>query len=63
MIHPLPSHEPSIAIDAAVRWLTDTPRDQRPGAVVPQLRERFGLSTTDAINALRDYNAKLARAA
>lgn len=63
MTHAAPAHEPSEAIDAAVAWLTETPRHLRPGAVVPQLRERFGLSTADAINALRDYNLKLARAA
>ncbi|HEV7255752.1 MAG TPA: hypothetical protein VGN97_21965 [Mesorhizobium sp.] len=40
-------------ISAAAKWLATTPRDARGGPVVPALRERFGLSPGDAIEAIR----------
>jgi hypothetical protein len=48
-------------IAAAVGWLRNTPRDRR-GPAVPALRRRFGLSTQEAVEAIRIRNVELARA-
>jgi hypothetical protein len=55
-------HAASAAIEQAAQWLLDTPKHQRPGAVVPQLKARFGLNAAQAIEAGREHNLKLARA-
>lgn len=51
------------AIDQAVQWLIDTPRHQRQRAAVPLLKAHFGLSTDDAVSAVREFNLRMARAA
>lgn len=57
-----PEHQHSAAIDEAVAWLRATPRHMRQPPVVKQLRERFGLTATEACTALHEYNQTLARA-
>ena len=44
--------DPQEAIELAARWLPDQP-DHRGRALVPELRERFGITTAEAIEALR----------
>jgi len=58
-----PEHESSARIDVAVQWLIDTPRHLRQGAAIPTLKARFGLSTMEAVTAVREFNVKIARAA
>ncbi|PBB86627.1 hypothetical protein [Mesorhizobium sp. WSM3876] len=58
-----PEHEHSAVIEHAVQWLLDTPRHERHGAAVPLLKQRFGLSTGDAVSAVREFNLRMARAA
>ena len=55
-------HEHSAAIDAAAEWLSRTPRERMNLPVVPMLRERFGLSVLEAIEAIRAANMKHGRA-
>lgn len=55
-------HQASAAIEAAAQWLLDTPKHQRPGAVVPTLKARFGLNAAQSIEALREFNLMRARA-
>lgn len=56
------SHEHSAAIDEAAAWLTLHPRDRINRPVVPLLRERFGLTATEAVEAIRAANLKHGRA-
>ncbi|RUT82668.1 hypothetical protein EOD12_27680 [Mesorhizobium sp. M7A.T.Ca.TU.009.02.1.1] len=58
-----PEHESSARIDIAVQWLIETPRHQRPTGTIPALRERFGLSTMEAVTSVREFNLRMARAA
>lgn len=44
--------DPQEAVELAARWLADHP-DHRGRALVPELRERFGITTSEAIEALR----------
>lgn len=53
--------ELSLLIDEAARWLASTPPAQR-GPVVPALRERFGLSPSEACAVIREVNLRRARA-
>lgn len=49
------------AIDVAAHWLSTSMRDgSRP--IVPQLRERFALTTKEAVDVLREVNLRRARA-
>ncbi|MDN2579196.1 hypothetical protein [Aquibium sp. ELW1220] len=57
-----PEHEHSAAVDAAAEWLALNPRDKINRPVVPMLRERFGLSAMEAIEAIRAANLRHARA-
>jgi hypothetical protein len=57
-----PEHEHSAAIDAAAEWLALNPRDRISRPVVPMLRERFGLSAMEAVEAIRAANLKHGRA-
>lgn len=52
------SHEHSAAVDEAARWLATTPPHLRGGAVVPQLRKRFGLTPEQACEAIREANLR-----
>jgi hypothetical protein len=55
-------HEHSAAIDLASAWLSQTSRDRINKPVVPLLRETFGLSTMEAVAAIREANLRRARA-
>lgn len=46
-------HSHSEAIDLAGNWLAQNPRDRLSQPVIPLLRERFGLSVTEAVEACR----------
>jgi hypothetical protein len=48
-------------IAAAAEWLATTPRDRRR-PIIPQLRERFGITALEAIEAIREANLRQARA-
>ncbi|TIQ05719.1 MAG: hypothetical protein E5X50_19705 [Mesorhizobium sp.] len=50
------------ALDAAVAWLRETPKSQRPGPAIPELRRRFGLSPAEACRALAEHHLGMARA-
>lgn len=56
-----PEHERSAAIDEAASWLAQTPRERIGRPIVPTLRERFGLTVSEACAALREANLRLAR--
>ncbi|TPI54750.1 hypothetical protein FJ417_24685 [Mesorhizobium sp. B3-1-7] len=58
-----PEHEHSAAIDLAVEWLSQNPRDRIGQPIVPLLRERFGLSAVEACEVCREANLRMARAA
>jgi len=55
------SHEHCAAVDEAARWLATTPPHLRGGAVVPQLRRRFGLTPEQACEAIREARLIQAR--
>ncbi|ESY87522.1 hypothetical protein X739_05945 [Mesorhizobium sp. LNHC220B00] len=55
--------ESSSAVDEAANWLAMTPRCQRDQPAVPLLRQRFGLSTKEACQAIAAANLILALAA
>lgn len=57
-----PEHEYSAAIEAAAEWLALNPRDKINLPIVPALRERFGLSLPEAIEAIRAANLRHGRA-
>ncbi|RWO45972.1 MAG: hypothetical protein EOS11_10280 [Mesorhizobium sp.] len=46
-------HSHSEAIDLAGNWLAQNPRDRLSQPVIPLLRQRFGLSVTEAVEACR----------
>lgn len=48
-------HEHSAALDAAAAWLLAEP-DTRGRAIVPEMRQRFGLTSMEAIEAIRLAN-------
>lgn len=48
--------EPDHHIEEATRWLVETPLDKRPTATTSLLREMFGLSTREAVAAIRHAN-------
>lgn len=55
-------HEHSAAIDLAVEWMLKTrPNERGDRAIVPQLRERFGLSALEACQTLREWREQKAR--
>jgi len=51
-------HESTAAIDEASAWLVANPRSTRTTATVPDLRQRFGLTPTEACAAIRQANAR-----
>jgi hypothetical protein len=58
-----PEHTATAAIDEAAAWLSKHPRDRIHRPIVPHLKQAFGLSTADAIEAIREANLRGARAA
>ncbi|WP_163265617.1 hypothetical protein [Chelativorans alearense] len=58
-----PEHEHSAAIDAAAEWLALPPHKQIDRPIVPHIREQFGLSVSEAIEAIREANLRRERAA
>lgn len=58
-----PEHQHSAAIDEAAAWLSLYPRERIGRPIIPALRERFGLSATEACEAVREANLRRARAA
>lgn len=54
-------HESNQAVLEAARWLA-TGGSDRARPPVPQLRERFGLSPAEAVEAIREANLIRARA-
>jgi hypothetical protein len=55
-------HEHNHAIDEAALWIVTTPRHRIGGALVPALRERFGLTAAEACAAIREASLRRARA-
>ncbi|TGT47322.1 hypothetical protein EN812_05975 [Mesorhizobium sp. M4B.F.Ca.ET.169.01.1.1] len=51
----------SDTVSAAAHWLATSDRD-KARAAVPQVREKFGLSAAEAVEALRESRLILARA-
>lgn len=47
----------------AARWLATTPEHQRPHPIIPHITKSFGLSYTEAVDAIREANLIRARAA
>lgn len=58
-----PEHEHSAAITLAAEWLRDHPRNRIDRPIVPTLKSTFGLTTTEAIVAVREANLRGQRAA
>lgn len=50
-----PEHTATAAIDAAARWYVEQ-GDMTGRAVVPELKQRFGLTAAEAIEAIRAAN-------
>jgi len=50
------------AMKEAARWLATTPNAAKPRPVIPYLREQFGLSAVEAIQAITESNLIRARA-
>jgi hypothetical protein len=46
-------HSHSEAIDIAGAWLAQNPRNRLAEPIIPLLRQRFGLSVTEAVEACR----------
>ena len=46
-------HQSSAAVDIAAQWLSKH-RDDIPGFAIPFVRERFGLTSLEAIEALKE---------
>ncbi len=55
-----PEHETSAAVDEAARWLATTPNPPQP--LIPELRQRFGLSASEACAACKEAGLIRARA-
>lgn len=53
---PAVDHQHNNQIGVAVQWLRNTPREARPGAAIPQLRARFGLTAAEACRALAEHH-------
>lgn len=56
------SHEHSEAITEAAAWLASPLRARIGRPLVPHLKETFGLSTAEAMQAIREANLRRARA-
>ncbi len=51
-----PEHTATAAIDAAADWLLSA--DRTGQAIVPELRQRFGLTSLEACEAIREANRR-----
>lgn len=51
-----PEHQHSPVVDDAGRWLAEQ-GDMTGRAVVPELRQRFGLTSLESVEAIRAANA------
>ncbi len=51
------SHEHSESVTVAAEWLRLIPSLERPRPIVPALRELFGLTALEAVQAIREANA------
>ncbi|TIL43652.1 hypothetical protein [Mesorhizobium sp.] len=58
-----PEHEHSAAITMAAEWLGDNPHNGINRPIVPTLKATFGLTTVEAIAAIREANLRGQRAA
>ncbi|RWI42907.1 MAG: hypothetical protein EOQ93_31665 [Mesorhizobium sp.] len=59
---PVQGSKHNAAIDLAGAWLSQTSRDRINRPIVPTLKAQFGLTTLEAIAAIRDANQRRARA-
>ncbi|MEW6630311.1 MAG: hypothetical protein AB1440_05535 [Pseudomonadota bacterium] len=55
-------HETNEAIAHAGEWLSTTSRERIGRPIIPTLKEKFGLSTQEAIEAVREAQVRRARA-
>ncbi|MGX5846934.1 hypothetical protein ACWGTO_07630 [Mesorhizobium sp. PL10] len=55
-------HEHSEAVAHAGEWLSQTSRERIGRPIIPTLREKFGLSPQEAVDAVREANLRRARA-
>ncbi|WP_214471091.1 hypothetical protein [Mesorhizobium sp. dw_380] len=56
-------HESTELISQAALWLATTPKHSRPHSSVVEIRKRFGLTSLEAISAIREADLIKARAA
>ena len=56
-------HQNTAAIELAGEWLSQTPRDRIGRPIIPTLREKFGLTASEAVEAVREANLRRQRAA
>lgn len=59
---PAQANDHSSAIEVAAAWLSQTSRDRINRPIVPTLKAQFGLTTLEAIAAIREANQRRARA-
>lgn len=52
------SHEHSAAVEEAAAWISQTPRQAIGRAIIPALRERYGLTPQEACEALREASLR-----
>lgn len=55
-------HESTAAIEEAAAWLASPLRQRVNRPIVPHLKETFGLTTMEAMDAIREANLRRARA-
>lgn len=55
-------HEHSEIIGQAATWLATTPKQTRPRSAIVEIKQRFGLSAIEAIQAIREADLIKARA-
>lgn len=53
------SHEHSASIDAAADWLLSE-SDRTGQAILPEIKQRFGLTSLEAVEAIREANKRRA---
>ncbi|ESX95873.1 hypothetical protein [Mesorhizobium sp. LNJC405B00] len=56
-------HEHSAAIEEAAAWLRSDNRDRIGRPIIPHLKQTFGLTAAEAIEAIREANLRHQRAA
>ncbi|ESY32757.1 MULTISPECIES: hypothetical protein [unclassified Mesorhizobium] len=54
-------HEHSAAIDEAAAWLRSDSRERISRPIIPHLKQAFGLTAAEAIEAIREANLRRAR--